>query len=77
MERSLTQAGLVDTRWHAPAETGFYQPIFTACRAEAGWRWPRPNPGRIAWMKLVVLLLGSALFALPSSADACSCGGWT
>ncbi|WP_164010683.1 hypothetical protein [Pyxidicoccus trucidator] len=28
-------------------------------------------------MRLVVLLLGSALFALPSSADACSCRGWT
>lgn len=23
LERSLTQAGLVDTRWHAPEETGF------------------------------------------------------
>src|SRR5829696_3543020 len=33
--------------------------------------------GRIAWMRLIVLLLGSALFALPSSAEACSCGGWT
>ncbi|WP_163999534.1 hypothetical protein [Pyxidicoccus caerfyrddinensis] len=28
-------------------------------------------------MRLIVLLLGSTLFALPSSADACSCGGWT
>ncbi|WP_224249373.1 hypothetical protein [Hyalangium gracile] len=27
-------------------------------------------------MRLIVLLLGSALFALPSSAHACSCAGW-
>lgn len=32
LERSLTRAGLMDTRWHAPEETGFYQPILTARR---------------------------------------------
>ena len=33
LERALTQAGLMDTRWNAPEETGFYQPILTARRA--------------------------------------------
>jgi 2-polyprenyl-3-methyl-5-hydroxy-6-metoxy-1,4-benzoquinol methylase len=32
LERSLTRAGLMDTRWYAPEETGFYQPILTARR---------------------------------------------
>lgn len=33
VERALTGAGLVDTRWYAPEETGFFQPILTARRA--------------------------------------------
>ncbi|WP_426734980.1 class I SAM-dependent methyltransferase [Myxococcus faecalis] len=33
VERALTRAGLVDTRWYSPEETGFYQPILTARRA--------------------------------------------
>ena len=32
IERALTRAGLVDTRWYSPEETGFYQPILTARR---------------------------------------------
>ncbi|AGC48937.1 hypothetical protein MYSTI_07665 [Myxococcus stipitatus DSM 14675] len=32
VERALTRAGLVDTRWYAPEETGFYQPILTGRR---------------------------------------------
>ncbi|MFY1826205.1 class I SAM-dependent methyltransferase [Myxococcus fulvus] len=32
VERALTRAGLVDTRWYSPEETGFYQPILTARR---------------------------------------------
>ncbi|ABF90674.1 conserved hypothetical protein [Myxococcus xanthus DK 1622] len=33
LERALTRAGLMDTRWHTPEETGFHQPILTARRA--------------------------------------------
>jgi 2-polyprenyl-3-methyl-5-hydroxy-6-metoxy-1,4-benzoquinol methylase len=32
LERALTRAGLMDTRWYSPEETGFYQPILTARR---------------------------------------------
>ncbi|WP_342377136.1 methyltransferase domain-containing protein [Myxococcus stipitatus] len=32
VERALTRAGLVDTRWYGPEETGFYQPILTGRR---------------------------------------------
>ncbi|AKQ70553.1 Glycine N-methyltransferase [Myxococcus hansupus] len=33
LEQALTRAGLVDTRWYSPEETGFHQPILTARRA--------------------------------------------
>ncbi|MCP3169054.1 class I SAM-dependent methyltransferase [Myxococcus qinghaiensis] len=32
VERALTRAGLMDTRWYSPDETGFHQPILTARR---------------------------------------------
>jgi len=32
VERALARAGLVDTRWHSPEETGFHQPVLTARR---------------------------------------------
>ncbi|MCP3102771.1 class I SAM-dependent methyltransferase [Myxococcus sp. K15C18031901] len=32
VERALTRAGLVDTRWYSPEETGFFQPVLTARR---------------------------------------------
>ncbi|MCP3062912.1 class I SAM-dependent methyltransferase [Myxococcus sp. K38C18041901] len=32
VEGAMTRAGLVDTRWYSPEETGFYQPILTARR---------------------------------------------
>jgi SAM-dependent methyltransferase len=32
LERFLREAGLVEIRWHAPAETGYHQPAVTAIR---------------------------------------------